>query len=100
MEIWYRAGGARRFSIEPVEAERLTASSIYIRGRQYRLHTSYECYFKTWEEARTHLVQKYQHDVDLCQAQLRRAENDLAQARAISRPRTIEFGWDHQRPNL
>ena len=97
METWFKTtdiySGTRL--IKKVDAERVTDSSIYIGGRQRRPQTSHNCYFRTWEEARQHLIAKYRRAVELAHAHLRRAENDLGSAIALSPPRRIEFGCNY-----
>jgi hypothetical protein len=90
MEIWYRAGDC--LQIDRVEVERSTDWSVYIGGRQHKRQTSYHRYFRTWDEARNHLIDACRGTVQTAEAKLRRAENDLRSAIALSPPLRIELG--------
>ena len=93
METWFRTSMVNgKPKIEPVQAERVTDASIYIDGRQFKRLTSQDCYFRTFEAARHHLVSLCRSAVILAEAHLSRAENELRAVQELRQYRTIEFG--------
>lgn len=91
MATWYRIGKTS-VRIEPVEVERHTEAFVFLSGRAQRRHTSYDCYFQTWAEARQRLIDRHRLNVQSAEAHLRTAQNDLQAAIALARAPRIEFG--------
>lgn len=92
MATWYKVV-KHSVRIEAVEVAQHTDASVYIRGRQLRRHTSHDCYFPTWEEARQRLVERARTKLQAAEATVRTAQNDLQTAMALAPPRLIEFGF-------
>jgi hypothetical protein len=91
MATWYKISKVS-VRIEAVDVERHTDSCVYVRGRQFKRYTSYDCYFQTWEEARSRLVERYLLQVKYAEAALRHAKNDLESAMSLAQAPKIEFG--------
>lgn len=91
METFYRVGKAS-IRIEPVQVERHSDAFVFIGGHQHRRHTSYDCYFITWEGAKRHLIERYRQEVQNAEALLRHAKNNFDEATRLAQAPKIEFG--------
>lgn len=69
--------------IIPIEAERETADSVWIKGRRNKKASSYESYFDTFQEARDHCVLNAQNKVDIARRQLELANSHLGNAKGL-----------------
>lgn len=73
--------------IKAVEVERETGASVWIRGRRENKHTAGGiCYFDTWEEAKSALIDSRQSDVDQCRRALELANSRLGNVRGMKKP--------------
>lgn len=63
---WFKVDAARfrPTKIIPVEIERFTASSIWIKGKRFALNTDWDNYFPTWELAHNFLLTNAQQRVE------------------------------------
>jgi hypothetical protein len=80
MTIWYRAW---RDDILDVEAERETEKSLYIKNRRWNKTSKWFCFFKTYEEAKEHLVKGAQQKVDYYTSGLNDAKKLLAKVKGL-----------------
>jgi hypothetical protein len=70
-ESWYVAKVGFFPAIVPVEIERHSGASIWLVGGKRRARISdWQSYFKTWEEAKNHLLETQQAEVDNAQKRL------------------------------
>lgn len=79
MKFWmtrFAKWGGLYNRIEPVEGERATESTVWIKGRRNAMRSSYLNYFPTWAEAHAWLME--QADADLADAR-----KELARAQSI-----------------
>jgi hypothetical protein len=51
-------------AIKPVEVEKESESSVWIKGRVNKKISSYTGFFKTWDEARNYLINQIQQKID------------------------------------
>lgn len=63
--------------VEPVEVERFTASTVWVRGRQHRRTTSWEKYFTTENDAWDHLVSNAMASLESCKRSVAYQEEKL-----------------------
>lgn len=74
-------------SIKPVEVDRATDKSVYIKGnRRARVTDGYTSYFDTWDEAKAHLVACNERVVNGYRVQLERASSRLGNAKGLKKP--------------
>ena len=80
METWYKYSSSawrNEPHIVPVQVEKSSASSVWISGRPVRLQSTYDNYFRTFDEAKQYVVNKYTKRVEQLKEQLLRAEGTL-----------------------
>jgi hypothetical protein len=56
--------------IEPVEVERETDSSVWIKGQRNSKITEYHCYHDTWQEAKDTLLNRASDKITLAESML------------------------------
>ena len=83
MVVKYRTNSFLRKTIERVEIERETESSVWIGDRRRAKRSEYESYWDSWEEARSYLIEKAEGRFDAAFKYASAAEEDLAAARSI-----------------
>jgi len=74
--------------ILPVEVERETDSSVWVRGRRQAKRVSGgDCYFDTWEDAHAALMVARQQDVEKARRALEQANSRLGNVKGMKPPR-------------
>ena len=95
METWYKAGDYARNLIEPATVVKSTDKTVLIRAKSWndRVYESRRaivsgshCFFRTWEEARAHLLAKAESEVDSLRRQLEAANGKLGNVRGMKKP--------------
>ena len=79
---WYRLG-RDTLEISPVEVERATASSVYIRGRRHAKETEYAIYYPTYDLAKEQAIWKAERSLENAQSAVERAQKMLKRVRAM-----------------
>lgn len=79
---WFEVCGYR---ILPVQIERSTASSVWIRGSRYS-RTGWRSYFPTWAEAHAHCVEKVEAELAAARRQLEYAQGRHGQVKGMKPP--------------
>lgn len=87
METWYRAQISPRIAIEEVEVQRATPCCVYIRGRQHNQLGAQESYFRTWDQAHFHLLERQRAAIYVAAKYLLEARQALEAINAL-RPET------------
>lgn len=82
---WYRTWLAFN-EIVPVEIERSTENSVWIKERRVQRTGSYQEYWPTWEEAHARLVKAAEDDLVQARLALQRAEGRLGNIRGMRSP--------------
>ena len=72
--------------IQPVEIERETIASVWIKGSRSSKHSEYARFWDTWEEAHTHLLNKAKRQVESLRLQLERAKGELGNIKGMRAP--------------
>lgn len=82
MTTWFKAGqyGNR---IERVEIEKSTDSSVWIKGRRNAIKSSYENYFKSFDEAKSFLLRKFEIKLETYTRYADEAKINLAEIRKL-----------------
>lgn len=97
MEIWYRTGGYRKNLIEPVNVVKATDKTLTIRdpdwnGKPYEsrsaITSSYCQHFRTWDEARAHLMEKSERRIESLRRELEAEKSRLGNIRGLKKPAT------------
>ena len=84
------SGVGWRQDITPVECERETDSSVFIKGRRNAKRSTYECYYDTWDEAHSALVDAARHKIAGFCGQVLSLENALQSLLAMRKPENAE----------
>jgi hypothetical protein len=69
--------------IEAVDVEKESDCFVWINGRRNAKTSSYECYFRTFDDAKAYLLDKAECKVAVAQSTLDRARNELAAVRSL-----------------
>ena len=78
-----------RTEIEVIECERETSKFVWIRFgkfgslRQTAKHSTYDCYFDTWEDARAHIITKASRASQAAERGAQRRSDELFKANNI-----------------
>ena len=88
-ETWYRLQRWAIAEITPVEVERHTESSVWIKGRRNARTTAWDSYFRTWEAARDCLLKRAELDLAASRRQLEQAQGFLGNVKGL-KPPTVE----------
>ena len=81
-ETWYRAFLG---DINTVQVERHTEASVWINGRRNKRHApDYQAFFPTWAEAKLHLIEVSENDVEIALMHLKRYQDKLSRIRNLT----------------
>lgn len=83
---WYRAWATFN-SIEAVEIEKSTDSSVWIDGRRHS-RAGWQSYFPTWQEAKDYLISEAEKSVQSARRVLDHAYGKLGNAKGMKQPDT------------
>jgi hypothetical protein len=85
--FWFRATDSNfRKPIEDVEVVSFTAHTVSLMdGRRAKRATSYESYFLTWEEARSHLISLVERRIDQLQLRIDMEKSHLGNLKGLKR---------------
>lgn len=72
-----------RAKIKPVEIDRETESSVWVRGRRRAKDSEYETFHNSWAEARSHLIESAKDKVALAKMRLEHHESNLKELEAL-----------------
>ncbi|HXE06652.1 MAG TPA: hypothetical protein VN612_02065 [Acidobacteriaceae bacterium] len=92
MEIWYRTGALGGTRIDRVEVLNSTEKTVIVaatasgRERRAAIASTYDCYFRTWEEAHAYLLEKAESKVLSARRGLELANSHLGNIRGIKKP--------------
>ena len=86
MKTWYRASNWGSPDIVPVQVERESDSSVWIKGRVHRKYSNSEEYFTTWEKAHAYLCGEVTIERDRAFRELERHELRLANIKSVKKP--------------
>lgn len=70
-------------TIKPVEVERVTDNSVWVRGRRSNREGTYDGYFDSWEEARQFLLKKAQVKLDSARRHLEAAQSEYGNIKGL-----------------
>lgn len=70
-------------SIDVVEVDRQTDSSVWIKGRMHRRSSDYKIYFDTFDEGKQWLVKRMESKVKSASASLKYEEKELEKVKAL-----------------
>jgi hypothetical protein len=62
METWYKT--SYYDEIKPVEVEKHTDSSVWVKGKRLSRTTEWSCYFDNFQDAKDHLVRKCRSKIE------------------------------------
>ena len=93
-ETWYRT---RRYhsAIEPVEVVKATSKTVVVNEwafagqrneRKSNITSDYSQHFRTWEEARAHLIERAEDRVKSLRLQLEQANGHLGNVKGLKKP--------------
>ena len=87
-ETWYKTTPtwSSAYQIYPVEIERHTDLSVFIKGRAQRKETTYECFYPTWESAKAAIVADKESKIHTARLALDRAISALDVAKKLTAP--------------
>ncbi len=93
-QTWYKAETSYTSKITPVKVSKETAAQITIISewigkptvRRVAKVGVYECYFSTWEEAWSHLMQEAAHKVQMARQGLERANSQYGNVKGMRNP--------------
>ena len=86
----YPSWVAWRNDITPVDCERETDSSVFIKGRRSAKISNYECYYDTWDAAHNALVNAAKDKTASARKEVESAENALRGLLAMRKPEDAE----------
>jgi len=88
MSRWYKAivDGYQSPSVEAVDVERVTESSVWIGGRRNSIEGKYCSYFSEFADAKRHVIDYCLGKVRLHESILRNRQKDLRKAECILNP--------------
>ncbi len=72
--------------IKPVEIERETDASVFIKGRRRAKRSSCESYFDTWEEAKAHLMSVAESKLNSARRELERCQGYYGNIKGLKKP--------------
>ena len=79
---WFNIGA----KITPVEVERETESSVWVKGRRSKKRTDFENYYDTWEQARDAFIHHAERAISSEKALLARYEDSLLAIQSMTKP--------------
>jgi hypothetical protein len=84
----YKAGGYNTGGdlILKIEVVRETASSVWVNGSRCAKETTYDNYFDTWDEAKTHLLEKAEVELENARRRLQTAQGDHGNIKGLTNP--------------
>ncbi len=80
----YKTHGGRAIKIIPVEVDRQTESSVWIKGRRRARRTDWDTYHDSWEHAQYHLIQRETTKVETCTVALKDAQDRLSAIKELT----------------
>lgn len=96
-ETWYRVRSGMPMKIEPIAAERSSASNIWVDGRKRVKSTTFEAYFPTWALAHAHLLERAEREAFAARRGLDLANGFLGHVKYMKDPGTSsEGGAEHE----
>jgi len=88
MSRWYKAivEGYQSPSVDAVDVERVTESSVWIDGRRNSIEGRYCSYFSEFADAKRHVVDHYLGKVESAKRRLNNCQKDLRKAECLLNP--------------
>ena len=92
METWYQTSVLRSSLIEPVQVVKSTEKTVTLaakangRERRSAIASTYDCYFRTWEEAHAYLLERAESKVQSARRSLELANSYLGNVRGMKKP--------------
>ena len=85
--IKYKAEYLYHIRITKVEAEKETASTIWINGMKKWKHSAGESYFDSFDEAKKHIIKNYEYTIEITKRRLICEQDCLEKAKALKEPK-------------
>lgn len=83
METWYETHSRwLNPEIVPVEVERSSHSSIWIKGRRHAIYTDFRQYHRSEAEARSHLTGRIKRRIEWLESELEKTRQKLRKIQA------------------
>lgn len=92
MTVWHYANTWSN-QIAPVQVEKFTDSSVWIRERRHARRTTAEIYAPTWDEAHSYLMAHWERQVADARRQLEYVNGKMGNVKGLRRP---EMGKEAQ----
>lgn len=83
MKMWKTRDSLGEKWIEEVEVERITVSSVWVKGRRKPIRSTWEAYHVTWEVAHAYILGIAMSELDSAQHALDRARRKLEKVKAM-----------------